>query len=236
MGHLTTEALARLVDGVPTAEEERHLGACEPCSRELDALNEQTEALAGLPALRPPRGDWEALEGRLIAEGLIRPEDGGQVVSFRSRRPWFLAAQAAAAIVLFLGGAFMGSSMGPGEATQDLGSRGPGLASLSDPGYSSPASLTTLDEAAEAVRVAEQNYINAMIRYRQLVEASGPGIPSTADPASRYAALEAVMAASQAAVREAPTDPFLNGILASVMAERQAYQQTLVQDNDSNWY
>ena len=93
-----------------------------------------------------------------------------------------------------------------------------------------------MDEAAEAVRVAEQNYINAMIRYRQLVEASGRGLPQAEDPANRYAALEAVMAASQAAVREAPTDPFLNGILASVMAERQAYQQTLAQGNDSNWY
>jgi hypothetical protein len=236
MGHLTTEALARLVDGVPTAEEQKHLDACAGCAQELEALNAQTEGLASLPALRPPRGDWEALEARLIAEGLIRPEEGGQTIPLRARRGWYPAAQAAAAVLLFLGGTFMGSAMGPTAETGNGSVGNPGIGELSAMDYSSPAALTTMDEAAEAVRVAEQNYINAMIRYRQLVEASGRGLPQAEDPANRYAALEAVMAASQAAVREAPTDPFLNGILASVMAERQAYQQTLAQGNDSNWY
>jgi hypothetical protein len=96
--------------------------------------------------------------------------------------------------------------------------------------------LTTLDEAVQEVRRTEQEYIEAMVRYRQLMEGAGQGVPSTYDPASRFAALEAISAASQAAVREAPTDPFLNGILASVMAERQSYVQTLNRSNEDNWY
>src|SRR5690606_8195371 len=71
MAHLTPEELARLVDEAPLPGERHHLEACDLCAAELASYREQTSALAALPAVRPPRGDWEALEARLVAEGLI---------------------------------------------------------------------------------------------------------------------------------------------------------------------
>jgi hypothetical protein len=233
MEHLTTDALARLVDEVPSPEESGHLEACEVCAAELDALREQTDQLGALPAMRPPQGDWEALEARLLAEGLIHSDS---VIPFgRSRRRWGTAIQAAAALVLFVGGAALGTQFRGGEPGAIEGGPLAGPASLVDTPTSDVA-LATLEDAAEDVRQKEQDYIEAMIRYRQLLEASGRGGTQGQDPASRYAALEAVMAASQAAVREAPADPFLNGILASVSAERQAFVRSLSETGRDNWY
>ena len=67
--------------------------------------------------------------------------------------------------------------------------------------------------------MAEQQYVDAVSRYRQLLAAEG-GESYSADPMSRFAALEHLVMVSQAAVRQAPGDPFLNGFLASAMAER----------------
>lgn len=265
MGHLTTETLARLVDDTPSAEDRRHLDECRLCASELEFLRSQTEALGALPALRPPPGDWEGLEARLLSQGLIRePESGrvegtgnsGQSVESGHARPAaapadesvipfprtffsMRAGQIAAALVLFLGGSVFGSSvLAPRSGAGDPASSPLGMAALPTGSGTSEgmAQVATLDEAAAEVQRAEQEYIEALVRYRRLMDATGRGDPAQYDPAARYAALEAVTAASQAAVREAPMDPFLNGILASVMAERQAFQQQLAQANDNNWY
>lgn len=218
MGHLTTETLARLVSEAPSTEESSHLQTCEVCRGELLVLREQTEALGALPDLRPPAGDWEALEGRLLSEGLIRSSGvAWQASRFRSSG-WL---QAAAALVLFLGGTAMGigvtrsgslSEGATGRPPSDLEfvAVGPGATQVS-----------TLSEAAEAVRIAERQFHDALLRYRQLVDARGE--PSyLGDPTSRLAALQALVAAGQAAVREAPADPFVNGVLVSALAEQEA--------------
>ncbi len=238
MGHLTNEALARLVDDGPDEAEDRHLRECRICAEELAALRAQTEALGSLPAMRPPRGDWEALEARLLAEGLIDAPAERRSLTFPRPIPGGWVTQVAAALVLFLGGSVMGARFGGDSVTAGPGLQGtslPALAAGSDES-SAGSYLTTLEEAAQEVQRTEQDYIEAMVRYRQLMEGAGQGAPSTYDPASRFAALEAISAASQAAVREAPTDPFLNGILASIMAERQSYVQTLNRSNEDNWY
>jgi hypothetical protein len=236
MGHLTNEALARIVDERPDEAESQHLADCRICAEELVALRAQTEALGSLPAIRPPRGDWEALEARLLAEGLIDAPRRRRIIPLPRPLAGGWITQVAAALVIFIGGSVMGAAMrgstGPDGSPQQAGST-PAL--TAGAGLAAGSAMTTLDEAAADVRRAEQDYIQAMVRYRQLMEGGGQGAPSY-DPASRFAALEAITAASQAAVREAPTDPFLNGILASVMAERQSYVQTLTQSNQDNWY
>ena len=237
MGHLTNEALARIVDERPDEVESQHLKDCRICAEELVALRAQTEALGSLPALRPPRGDWEALEARLLAEGLIDAPHQRKVIPLRGPLAGGWLTQVAAALVIFIGGSVMGAAMrGPAspDGTSQQAGTTPALTAGAD--LAAGSSMTTLDEAAADVRRAEQEYIEAMVRYRQLMEGGGQGAPATYDPASRFAALEAITAASQAAVREAPTDPFLNGILASVMAERQSYVQTLTRSNEDNWY
>jgi hypothetical protein len=96
------------------------------------------------------------------------------------------------------------------------------------------ASVATVEDAASEVRAAEQHYVSAVSNYRELLTASGVD-DAGADPYSRYAALEHLVSVSQAAVRAAPGDPFLNGFLASALAERDAAARQ-VSLTDDNWF
>ena len=217
MGHLTTESLARMVSEAPFAEEKEHLDSCPDCQAELQALEEQTDAMGALPDLRPPPGDWEALEARLVSEGLVRSSGLSLRANRWHSRGWL---QAAAALVLFVGGTAVGSLYlqgGPGLGPVEPGSPS-GLELVPVSSYAQPAS--NLSEAAEAVRLAERQYIDALVQYRQIVDAQGE--PSLiGDPTSRFAALEGIVAAGRAAVQQAPADPFVNGVLVQALAERE---------------
>jgi hypothetical protein len=222
MGHLTTETLGRLVSEAPSTEEGRHLDSCPFCRSELEAMREQTAAMGSLPDLRPPAGDWDALEARLVSEGLVR--SSGSVLP---PPRWWSARwlQAAAALVLFVGGTALGSSLsgtGPGrEAAVDEAPPGIQLVPVGSQAYP----VSSLADAAEVVRQTEQDYILALLQYRQLLDAQGePG--AIGDPASRFAALEAIVAAGRAAVQQAPADPFVNGVLVGALAEREALLRT----------
>jgi len=96
------------------------------------------------------------------------------------------------------------------------------------------AQANDVESAASAVRLAEQDYVSAVARYRELL-ATGGGEVNGADPVSRFAALEHLVMVSQAAVRQAPGDPFLNGFLASAMAERDAAARMVSAGRD-NWF
>lgn len=227
MEHLNLETLARLVDEAPDADERRHLSACQRCRTELELLQGQTGALGQLPDMRPPRGDWAMLEARLMSEGLLRHERS----PLASTPGWM---KAVAAVLLFVGGTGLGFALDgavvPGASTAG----GP-----SDSPYTLTAgTATSVDEAEEAVRLAERLYMDALVQYRQLVDTPEDGASSSARTESRLAALELLVAAGKAAVQQAPTDPFLNGFLASTMAERQAtYQAALTSSGSANdWY
>ena len=90
-----------------------------------------------------------------------------------------------------------------------------------------------MQDAADAVRVAESQYVGALTRYREILAKDGDDA-EVGDPASRYAALQYLVAASQAAVRQAPADPFLNGMLASTLAESQAVANRI--SKKDNWF
>ena len=79
------------------------------------------------------------------------------------------------------------------------------------------------------MQAAESEYVQAMSHYRELVARSGGDLDSS-DPLSRYAVL-----VSQAAVRQAPGDPFLNGFLASALAERDVAAR-LVSTSTGGWF
>jgi hypothetical protein len=114
----------------------------------------------------------------------------------------------------------------------------PPLASIESSPFSlTSSSVNSLGEAEERVRLAERQYMDALVQYRQLAT-SQDGELGGAAPESRLAALEYLVAAGQAAVQQAPTDPFLNGFLASALAERQAtYQATLAATGSgADWY
>lgn len=217
MEHLSLEDLARLVDDQPTTDEMRHLGGCETCARELDALRDQTRALGGLPEIMPPKGDWNAIEARLRSEGLV--EDPGLFRKLGlARTPTWM--KAAAAVLLFLSGT------GTGVAFANAGAVGPAAMSVER--------IASVEDAASAVRDAEEGYVSAVSRYRELLAREG-GEALAADPITRVAALEHLVMVSQAAVRQAPGDPFLNGFLASALAERDAALR-LVSSGQDNWF
>lgn len=216
MEHLTSEMLARLVDEPVRPDEAEHLAACEACAKELAALREQTEALAGLPEIMPPLGDWEVLEAQLRSEGLVKDEGMARRLGLARTPAWM---PAAAAVVLFLGGTAVGSAMtARGEAGAD----------------GAIADAASVEDAAAAVRVAEQQYVTAVSRYREILGRGGSDA-AMVDPISRYAALEHLVSVSQAAVRQAPGDPFLNGFLASALAERDAAARVVSAGQD-NWF
>lgn len=227
MEHLSPETLARLVGDSPSPEEHRHLSDCASCAEELEALREQTRALGRLPDVRPPRGDWAVLEARLSSEGLLRTDRG--FMALASTPGWM---KTAAAVLLFLGGA----GLGMGLASR--GALNPSAGADATPPYTLVStSASTLDEAEAAVRLAERQYRDALVQYRQLMEVEG-SVGGDANPESRLAALEYLVAAGQAAVQQAPADPFLNGFLASAMAERQVTRQAALRQADSadDWY
>jgi len=223
MGHLTRETLARLVDRQPSPEEAGHLELCAVCAGELEALRRQTEALGDLPEIRPPVGDWQILEARLRSEGLI------EVPGLLAR--WGLAhtptwMRTAAAVLLFLGGTGVGAVV-----TRHAAGPNAGAGEMSQATFTS---ATSLDDAATNLRRAETSYVAALARYRQLLARADTG-QTAEDPRSRYAALEYLVAASQAAIRQAPADPFFNGLLASTLAERDVTLRRISASGD-NWF
>ncbi|CAN5735587.1 hypothetical protein BH23GEM11_BH23GEM11_15610 [soil metagenome] len=258
-GHLDSETLARLVDDVPSPTERTHLNRCRRCRDELDALQVQTLGLSHLPDLRPPQGDWDSLEPRLRAEGLIRADHarparqaaggtrhvGG---SARARRRGDVAGWTrwAAAVVLLLGGAGLGAGavtvLGDGVRPGGSSVAGPGVSSAARDLAAVPAALglwgtggpASAEEAEELVRLTESWYRSALLRYR---EEAGRGWGDD-DPLTRYIALEALLAAGQAALTEAPTDPFLNGLLVNMQAEREAALRGIrtVSQGEGEWF
>ena len=222
MEHLTHDTLARLVDERPSPTEREHLGACSRCAEELRAFRVQSDALGGLAALRPPSGDWESLEARLVGEGLIRTPETFRRFGFAAAPAWM---QTAAAVVVFLGGTGFGLALTKG-ATADGLSRESRLIPVSQ--------ISSAEEAVRAVELSERAYMQALVLYRQL--AGGSDGPRVSDPLSRVTALEGLLAASQEAVRLAPTDPVFNGFLVNVLAERQEVLRQISTSRDDDWF
>ena len=207
MERLNLEQLARLVDEPPKPEERAILEGDPFLRRELEALRSQTEALGDLPAVLPPPGGWHELEKKLMAAGLIF----GRRENTHVWRKWL---QAAAALVIFIGGTAAGWVTASAPASS--GSAG---------AASGPASYASLDEAGAAVEEATRQWMAAYGGLQQILSAQGQQLRSR-DPAARLAALETLIAASRAAVEESPHDQFMNELFVRTMAERdQAIRQ-----------
>ena len=229
MEHLSLETLARLVDEAPTDEERRHLATCEECVIELDAMRDQVLNLGSLPDVRPPKGDWEVLEARLVSEGLVRSRRG---VFGLARTPGWM--KAAAAVVLFAGGTGAGVVLANSPV---LGTTAR-TADLSGPyDFAAASPVESVDEAAARLRLAERYYMDALVQYRQ-VSLGGDGSLLGEDPQDRVAALEHMVRAGQAAIQQAPADLFLNGMLATFRAELEsARDETMRRASTSGtWY
>ena len=222
MEHLTHDTLARLVDERPSPGEREHMRACSRCAEELRAFRLQSDALGGLPALRPPSGDWASLEARLVSEGLVRTPETFRRFGFAAAPAWM---QAAAAIVVFLGGTGFGLAL-TGGASPNQRSLEDMLLPLSE--------ISSTEEAVRTVERAERAYMQALARYNEL--SGGNDGSRVADPLSVLTALEGLLAASQEAVRLAPADPVFNGFLVNVLAERQEVLRRISTSRDDDWF
>ena len=222
MEHLTHDTLARLVDERPSPGEREHISACSRCAEEFRAFRLQSDDLGGLPALRPPSGDWASLEARLVSEGLVRTPETFRRFGFAAAPAWM---QAAAAIVVFLGGTGFGLALTGGASPNQLSPENM-LPPLSE--------ISSTEEAVRTVERAERAYMQALARYNEL--AGGNDGSRVADPLSVLTALEGLLAASQEAVRLAPADPVFNGFLVNVLAERQDVLRRISTSRDDDWF
>ena len=209
MERLTLEQLARLVDEQPTPEEQAVLNRDPDARRRLEALRAQSAALKDLPAVLPPPDGWDQLRDRLVAVGLIR----GRQRRFAVSRRWL---QAAAALVLFAGGAGFGAALAPGS----LGDRAGALPTTPDDGTTVGTSFATVEEARTAVESAEEQWAAAFDAYQRHLRSQGL-LPAAPDPASRAQFMELIRTASQTALHESPGDPFLNTVYVSATREQE---------------
>lgn len=264
--HLTLEAMARLVDETPDSEEALHLGACARCRIQLDRLRDQTQALGGLPSVRPGASPWAAMEARLVAEGLLGEPEAEEVKgptvplgreeghsgqrsvgagsgpgapgSVLGRAiPW---SRLAAGLLLFLFGTGVGSMAG------SSGLLGPGSQAESwvvagpeamETLLATPGGLSLM-EAQEALTVTEEWHRLALERYRErMLEEVGESGEESGDPHLRYALMETLLQVGREALWAAPTDPFLNGLVLNVQVEQDAARLGMERGSpDRIWY
>jgi hypothetical protein len=216
MQHLSTETLARLVDESPAHLERVHLETCAACRCELQALQEQTAALAELPLLDAPSRGWPLLKARLAHEGLLHHAPASAEHP-RWNRPHLL--RAAAYVGLFLLGGAGGLAVGRAGS-------GDGWAA------DQPAALPQTSEvAARHLQEAELAYLAALAHYQEL-----SGVTRGTDPAARLAALEGIVLTTRAALEAAPADPVINGYYLTAIGQRDAVLRQIAQTTEDPWF
>ena len=220
MLHLPAERLAALADEEPTTTEGEHLARCAQCTREREsyrcllALANGEGSMTTLPLTR-----WETLAPALRAEGLVTE----RAIPVRTVRRWGLgsgALRAAAAVLLFAGGAFIGRASATSDPAATTGGSSadatPVLpAADTSPAFESPAqalaALASYERAYQAAAsyLAENDTATRITGTRETYEA-------------RLATLDRVAEATEQALRERPYDPVISGYHLTTNAARQA--------------
>lgn len=246
--HLEAERLAALDHDVPTTDELAHLAMCGACRAERQAymaLQGMARAVAAPAAPHAPRlTEWDRLAANLRSEGLlttpaglisseqplvVRPlaASGAPVparpvtVPARAPRPVWL--QVAAAMVLVIGGALFGRLSSGAPLL-----RGGSMATA--PTAFTPATLASADDGFASVQQASEILYRAQRDYER-ASLWLAGNDTTAHDSdvyrARLAALDQMMAASRAALRDAPQDPVLNHYFLAAYTAREATLQAL---------
>lgn len=257
MSHLAIETIARLVDDPASTAEAEHLAACETCRNELELMREDVRTLSTLPDMTPAPDAWDALHVRLSQEGLIRAPR-------RAAFPARTALQAAAAVVLFVGGTFAGrATMSPQRVVvQDPSATATPAPQVRDPIGSAPLAAepaaavrepaaqpnpnVTLASSAGPVRAPVPGTIEeAAAQLRQTEELYLSALTRYAelatqteagDPIARLAALQSIVMTTQAALNQAPTDPVINGYHLTALAQRDATLRQVAAATNDRWY
>ena len=265
MTHLSTEALARLVDEEPDPAETAHLAACAECAAERQALREQTSALGALGLLPAPDTTWDALCGELREAGLVHAAPA------RSAR-WRAALRAAAALLLVAGGG-AALAMRPDPSPAPFAMDRPQPAAVparEDAAVAAPPAPD--DRTSEPVRLARRAAGTAPVRRADagdvaptVRETPPPATPSTragdesgaadeaqllalaayiestapaadADPVERLAAWEGIVLATGDALERAPASPTVNGYHLLALRERERVLQQVAVNTPQSWF
>lgn len=247
MRHLDLERISALLDE-PGCDDvaARHLEACETCGREHERLRRMRMALSALDDLDPPADEWERIEAELREEEREEGSDAGPRPGAGGSGdgragPWSAAdgnrswsarvlrlapdgatgLRAAAAVLLFLGGTWLGVTLrdgGPPPVAAGSGDR--------------PAELATSDGTSpDAVAPEGAADARQWLAGLESLRARGPSPEEVAsDPegaAEHLARLDALIQASRAYVRDVPSDSEVNDFLFEVVEERNSLNQAL---------
>ena len=219
--HLTLERLSAALDepgadGAAVA----HLDECAACQREYEAMSRMRMALSALPELEAPEGAWAGIEAALPAPTAARsPAPEPPVIELAERRrpfglPGSWPMQVAAALLLFVGGLMVGDRLRQGDADA------PAVVAGQPEGAARPS--------ADAARAT---YEDALANLEELrLRTASAEVSAAEDPAAaaqRLIHLDALVAASREALRQAPEDPAVNDFLFHVIDERDALHAEL---------
>lgn len=229
MLHLPIERLAELVEGGATPAEREHLLGCVACTRELEAYR-RLVAMASDERRRiaPPLTSWESLGDRLRAEGLASP------AAVRPRAPHHLAIdflRRAAVVVVFVGGGAVLGRMSAGMPVMDAvafratpavqrsptgegDAGGAGLlAAEAGQGFSSS------QDALAALELAQRQY--ALAANWLATNDTGSSTLAPEQYRTRLAALDRTAETMQQAMRDAPSDPYINQYYLATLSARE---------------
>jgi hypothetical protein len=167
-----------------------------------------------------PLLDWETILGAAREEGLVSASPSAPRES-RSGAPWWL--QAAAAVVLMVGGGLVGVGLGR-NSMPTLDESSSAMSSGAMTRVVANDSLARFRSTAEAILVlqrAERDYRLAMMYLAgQDTVTRTPEAPDIYR--ARLAALDEMATVALQAVREVPTDPVMNRYYLSTLGARDA--------------
>ncbi len=244
MQHLESTRLAAFDDEPFTVDELAHLASCTSCRAERDAMMQVVSRSAAvvkedLTTDAPRLIAWEQLARGLRDEGLLTtgehalPDQPAVVHSIHgaavrtvaevpvSSQRWFQRVrQVAAALALVAGGAAMGRM-----SSTEFGSAAPlaqAGAMARTVGYGD-SDFASVEQATDVLNRAQHDYERASV----WLASNDPTQRDSDVYRARLAALDQMMAASRAALREAPQDPVLNHYYLSAYSAREATLQAL---------
>lgn len=238
--HLTPERVAAYDHEPFNADELAHLAACAACRAERDAVASLVGMAATLRQQEPSANAPRLVEWEQIAAGLRRDAPvaaPAAPVSAPARRrlaPWWR--QAAAALLLVSGGAVLGRLTGAVSAARGSGatlasaSLGAMAESLDAAGvavrpvaFGNEQDFGSVDEATGVLFRAQRDYERASL----WLASNDTTLRDSEVYRTRLAALDQMMEASRAALRDAPQDPVLNHYYLAAYTAREATLQAL---------
>jgi hypothetical protein len=218
MSHLPDERLAALLDDPPISAELAHLASCERCATERAAYRALRELSNAEQHIGAPLSDWDTLAPALRADGVI--DTGEWRVARRPRRFGGVWPQAAAAVLIAIGGLAYGRYSAVGSVLPESVHRGADMASTAGTGTDSIA-FGSIEEA-RAVQVQSQLLYQSAALYLAAHDTADLSPMSPAAIRRRLATLDEVGATVRQALAESPGDPVINGYYLTTLGQREA--------------